>query len=35
VTSGELTPDNAVHLLLGIVFLAAGLMRAPAVATAR
>jgi Domain of unknown function (DUF4383) len=31
VTSGDLTPDNAVHMLLGIVFLAAGLMR-PAVA---
>jgi len=27
VTSADLTPDNAVHLLLGIVFLAAGLMR--------
>jgi len=25
VTSADLTPDNAVHLLLGIVFLAAGL----------
>jgi len=33
VTSGDLTPDNAVHLLLGIVFLAVGLMR-PAVAVA-
>lgn len=35
VTSGDLTPDNAVHLLLGIVFLAVGLMRPTAVATAR
>jgi Domain of unknown function (DUF4383) len=35
VTSGDLTPDNAVHLLLGIVFLAAGLMRPAVVATAR
>lgn len=35
VTSGDLTPDNAVHLLLGIVFLAAGLMRPTAVAPAR
>jgi hypothetical protein len=35
VTSGDLTPDNAVHLLLGIVFLAAGLMKPPMVATAR
>lgn len=26
----NLTPDNAVHVLLGIVFLAAGLMKAPA-----
>lgn len=32
VSSGDLTPDNAVHLLLGIVFLAAGLMRPVAVA---
>jgi hypothetical protein len=35
VTSGDLAPDNAVHLLLGIVFLAAGLMRPAVVATAR
>lgn len=35
VSSGDLTPDNAVHLLLGIVFLAAGLMRPAVVATAR
>ena len=35
VTSGDLTPDNAVHLFLGIVFLAAGLMRPTVVATAR
>jgi hypothetical protein len=35
VSSGDLTPDNAVHLLLGIVFLAAGLMRPAAVAPAR
>jgi Domain of unknown function (DUF4383) len=35
VTSGDLTPDNAVHLLLGIVFLAAGLMRPAVVVPAR
>jgi hypothetical protein len=35
VTSGDLTPDNAFHLLLGIVFLAVGLMRPAVVATAR
>jgi uncharacterized protein DUF4383 len=35
VSSGDLTPDNAVHLLLGIVFLAAGLMRPAVVVTAR
>jgi uncharacterized protein DUF4383 len=35
VTSGDLTPDNAVHLLLGIVFLAVGLMRPAVVVTAR
>ncbi|HEY6066706.1 MAG TPA: DUF4383 domain-containing protein [Thermoanaerobaculia bacterium] len=35
LTSGELTPDNAVHLLLGIVFLAAGLMRPAVAAPAR
>ena len=35
VTSGDLTPDNAVHLLLGIVFLAVGLMRPTDVATTR
>lgn len=35
VSSGDLTPDNAVHLLLGIAFLAAGLMRSPAVVPAR
>jgi hypothetical protein len=35
VTSADLMPDNAVHLLLGIVFLAAGLMRPTVVATAR
>jgi hypothetical protein len=35
VTSADLTPDNAVHLLLGIVFLAAGLMRPAVVAPAR
>jgi hypothetical protein len=35
VTSGELTPDNAVHLLLGIVFLAVGLMRPAAALPAR
>jgi uncharacterized protein DUF4383 len=35
VSSGDLIPDNAVHLLLGIVFLAAGLMRPAAVAPAR
>jgi uncharacterized protein DUF4383 len=35
VTSSDLTPDNAVHLLLGIVFLAVGLMRPAVVVTAR
>ena len=35
VSSGDLTPDNAVHLLLGIVFLAVGLMRPAVVVTAR
>lgn len=35
VSSGDLTPDNAVHLLLGIVFLAAGLMRPAVVVPAR
>ncbi len=35
VTGSDLTPDNAVHLLLGIVFLAVGLMRPAAAATAR
>ena len=35
VTGGELAPDNAVHLLLGIVFLAVGLMRPAVVATVR
>jgi hypothetical protein len=35
VTAGDLTPDNAVHLLLGIVFLAVGLMRPGVVAPAR
>ncbi|HSE62162.1 MAG TPA: DUF4383 domain-containing protein [Thermoanaerobaculia bacterium] len=35
VTSADLTPDNAVHLLLGIVLLAAGLMRPAVVAPAR
>jgi hypothetical protein len=35
VTSADLTPDNAVHLLVGIVFLAAGLMRPAVVAPAR
>lgn len=35
VGPGDLTPDNAVHLLLGIGFLAAGLMRPTVVATVR
>lgn len=35
VSSSDLTPDNAVHLLLGIVFLAVGLMRPTAAATVR
>ena len=35
VTAGDLTPDNAVHLLLGIVFLAVGVMRPAVVAPAR
>ena len=35
VSSGDLTPDNAVHLLLGIVFLAVGLMRPAVVVPAR
>lgn len=35
VTAADLTPDNAFHLLLGIVFLAVGLMRPTVVATAR
>lgn len=35
VSSGDLTPDNAVHLLLGLVFLVAGMVRRPSVAPAR
>ena len=31
-SAGELTPDNAVHLLLGAAFLAVGLMQSRAVA---
>ena len=34
VGSGDLAPDNAVHLLLGIVFLLAGTMRPAAAAPA-
>ena len=33
VSAGELTPDNAVHVLLGAAFLAVGLMQARAVAS--
>jgi hypothetical protein len=33
VSAGELTPDNAVHVLLGAAFLAVGLMQTRAVAS--
>ena len=35
MTSAELMPDNVFHLLVGILFLAVGLMRPAVVATAR
>lgn len=35
LTSAELMPDNVFHLLVGIVFLAVGMMRPAAVAAAR
>ena len=35
LTAAELMPDNVFHLLVGIVFLAVGLMRPAVVATAR
>jgi uncharacterized membrane protein HdeD (DUF308 family) len=35
VEAGALTPDNAFHLLAGIVFLAVGAMRPAVVTTAR
>jgi len=35
VTSADLMPDNVFHLLVGIVFLAVGLLRPAVVATTR
>jgi len=35
VTAGDLMPDNVFHLLVGIVFLAVGMMRPAVVAPAR
>ena len=35
MTAADLMPDNVFHLLVGIVFLAVGLMRPAVVATAR